>query len=301
MLAVTLASGAGPEARLDYRVEPGVSGCPDEAWVRNAVSARLGRDPFRAQAPLNISVRIGPAGAPAIEGLVEVTRADGTTGRRTIDSPTGDCPELASAVELAITLVIEPRWLAPPKAPPPPAPAPTPPPPPAAAPPVAETPLEVQGRVGPLFIAGNVPGFTLGLALGGALRWPRFSLALEGHVFLPSSITYGELRVSTFTARAALLPCLRLGPFSVCGELAAGALQVESLAALTPRQTTPSVQLGARAEASIPASARLSLAPWLGVGVNVVRTSIGADATPLWVTWPVALSAGVALQVTFSS
>jgi hypothetical protein len=97
-----------PGAQLDYGVAPGLRGCPDEAWIRSAVSARLGRDPFSAEGEVRVVVRISQVKAPALVGQVELTRADGRVGRRSVESETGDCMELASALELAVSLALDP-------------------------------------------------------------------------------------------------------------------------------------------------------------------------------------------------
>lgn len=303
LLAVSV--GAAPTARLSYEVRPGVEGCPDEAWVRGAVAARLGRDPFDASAATAVRARIDRGEGPALEAQVEVERADGTTGRRRLDSPTGDCLELASAVELAITLAIEPLWLTKKPAPPPEPPKPAPSPPPVAAPepPKAPppTPMEVRGRLGLLGTAGGVPGFTGGLTLGGVVAWPRVSVALEGRVHLPTGVDFGFGRAGTFSALGSVVPCLRAGWFSGCGVVSVGAFQVESSAAEVRRATTVMAQAGARVTADVHLTRRLALVPWLEGAVILTRTSIVSGTSTLWVTWPVAVSGGLFIEVNFSS
>jgi len=303
LLAVSVA--AAPTARLSYEVRSGLEGCPDEAWVRGAVAARLGRDPFDASAATAVRARIDRGEGPALEAQVEVERADGTTGRRRLDSPTGDCLELASAVELAITLAIEPLWLTKKPAPLPEPPKPAPPPPPVAAPeppkPPPPTPMEVRGRLGLLGTAGGVPGFTGGLALGGVVAWPRVSVALEGRVHLPTGVDFGFGRAGTFSALGSVVPCLRAGWFSGCGVVSVGAFQVESSAAEVRRATTVMAQAGARVTADVHLTRRLALVPWLEGAVILTRTSIVSGTSTLWVTWPVAVSGGLFIEMNFSS
>lgn len=306
-IVLLVALGAAPTARLSYEVRPGVEGCPDEQWVRNAVAARLGREPFEPTAATVVRARIDRGEGPALEAQVEVERADGTTGRRRLDSPTGDCLELASAVELAITLAIEPLWLTkkpPPEPSPPvvsPAPAPAPVVPPPAPPTPTPTPLELRVRLGVLGTAGGVPGFTGGLLVGGVIAWPRVSVALEGRAHLPSGVDFGFGKASTFSALGSVVPCLRAGWFSGCAVVSVGAFQVESTAAEVRRQTTVMAQAGARATADVRLGRRFALVPWLEGAVILTRTSIVSGTSTLWVTWPVALSGGLLLEVNFSS
>lgn len=304
-IVLLVALGAAPTARLSYEVRPGIEGCPDEQWVRNAVAARLGREPFEATAATVVRARIDRGEGPALEAQVEVERADGTTGRRRLDSPTGDCLELASAVELAITLAIEPLWLTkkPAVEPPPPVvtpvPAPVVPPPALPAPP--PTPLQLRVRLGVLGTAGGVPGFTGGVLLGGVIAWPRVSVALEGRALLPTSVDFGFGKASTFSALGSVVPCLRAGWFSGCAVVSVGAFQVESTAAEVRRQTSVMAQAGARATADVGLGPRFALVPWLEATVILTRTSIVSGTSTLWVTWPVALSGGLLFEVNFSS
>jgi hypothetical protein len=274
---------AAPTARLQYEVRPELSRCPDARWVRSAVASRLGRDPFAEDAKTLVRARIEPTPGPGLTALIEVERADGTTGRRTLESPLGDCLELASAVELAITLAIEPRWL--PKAP-------------ASPEPVTLVP---SGRLGLLATAGGVPGFTGGLLLGGGVAWARFSLSLEGRALWPTGVVFGSSRAQTFSALASVLPCLRLGPVDACAVVTVGALQVDSPSAEVRRVTTVMAQAGARVSAGLRVSPRLALVPWLEGQLVLTRTSLISAGSTLWVTWPVAVSGGLSLQLEFSS
>lgn len=303
-ILLVVAMGAAPTARLSYEVRPGIDGCPDERWVRGAVAARLGRDPFDEHAATVVRARLDRGEGPALEAQVEVERADGTTGRRRLDSPTGDCLELASAVELAITLAIEPLWLTKKPAPPPPEPPKPAPPPPVVVTPKPlppPIPIEVRGRLGVLGTAGGVPGFTGGLLLGGVVAWPRVSVALEGRVHWPTGVDFGFGKASTFSALGSVVPCLRAGWFSGCGVVSVGAFQVESSAAEVRRATTVMAQAGARATADLHLTRRVTLVPWLEGAVVLTRTSIVSGTSTLWVTWPLAVSGGVFIEVNFSS
>jgi hypothetical protein len=302
---VAVALSAGPTARLTWDVQPGLSGCPDEAWVRGAVAARLGRDPFDPSAALSVRARITRGEGAGLDASVEVTRADGSTGRRRLDSPTGDCLELASAVELAVTLAIEPRWLttqrsAPPEPPPAVRDAPPPPAAPPAPPPSAPSPT-VRGRVGLAGSAGGIPGVTAGLTLAGVIEWARASLALEARVSLPTGIAFGFGDASTFSPLASLVPCLRAGWFSGCAVLSVGPFLVDSRAGEVRRSTSAMVQAGARAMVDARLTRRLSLSPWAEVAAVLTQTSVVSGTTALWSTWPVALTGGVFLTVDFSS
>lgn len=295
--------------RLEYRVREGLTQCPDAQWVRSAVAARLGREPFADDAKVVIRASIDAAQGSGLKALVEVERADRTIGRRTLESPQGDCLELASSVELAIALAIEPRWPAKRVEPPLPSTPQALPPEPLIPPlvvvveptPHAPPPPEVRGRIGLLGTAGGVPGVTGGFVVGGGVAWTRFGLFLEGRAHLPSGVVFGGGRAETFSALASALPCLWAGRWSGCGVVSVGAFQVESSIAGVPRATTVVAQAGARVSASFSLTPRLSFLPWLEAAVVLIRTSLVSGPSTIWVTWPVALSGGLTLELNLSS
>src|SRR5204862_4286698 len=110
---------------LIYNPGADTTGCPDEQTLRNAVSARLGYDPFRPDAERTLQVDIVVDRRHERRGLrahVELRDAAGNSaGSRDIGSQRSDCGELASALTLAISIAIDPMILTRPT---PPAPAP---------------------------------------------------------------------------------------------------------------------------------------------------------------------------------
>lgn len=68
------------------------------------MGARLGFDPFRPDADLLIEAKIQRA-EQGLTGTLQVTNREGRrAGRREFTSAAGDCPELASAMGLAMGL-----------------------------------------------------------------------------------------------------------------------------------------------------------------------------------------------------
>lgn len=284
---------AAPGARLEYSVAPGIDGCPDERWVHASVGARLGRDPFVDDAPTRVVVNISRGAPPALVALVEVTRPDGRVGKRTLDSPTGDCLELASAVELAVSLALDPASKRAPVVEPPP-----PPPvkevvvvqPPPVVEPKAVTPF---GRAGLLMTAGGLPGFTGGVLVGGGVLLRHFSVALEGRAHLPTRVLTNDSTTTSFQALASLVPCLELGRVSGCLVGSVGPFQFDDG---SQRQTSVMAQGGARVQVGFEPLQQLRLVPWLEGQVVVTRTTLLRNGVPLWVTWPVAVSGGLFVE-----
>ncbi|MEZ4410129.1 MAG: hypothetical protein R3A52_27180 [Polyangiales bacterium] len=326
-----------PTAVLRYERGEGASACPDAQAVRDAVAARLGYDPFRESAPMTVRATI-TRHRRRLRGRVEVTDAAGAAvGTREIESSRRDCAEIASALTLAVSIVIDPLSLtrpapapAPPAPAPAPAPAPPPPPPPQpvvaapAPPPPAPPPapprpprspsrrpaLEVTLGGGLAF--GHTPGLTGAVTASVGLRWSVVSLAIEGdHAFLSTAAREdggaGEVQGSLSTGR--LVPCLRqrLGARvdgAACGVVALGALGATAVGVDVSRPDTAFY-----AAVGLRLAARVALSPLLGLRVRadllgaltpislVIRD--GTQELVVWSASPAALTAGIDLTATF--
>jgi hypothetical protein len=288
---------AAPSARLEYSVAAGIDGCPDERWVHASVGARLGRDPFVDDAGTRVVVNISRGVPPALVAIVEVTRPDLRVGKRTLDSPTGDCLELASAVELAVSLSLDPGSRRAPVVETPPPPPPRQevvvvqsPPPPVVPPPPAVKPF---GRAGLLMTAGGLPGLSGGVLVGGGILVRSFSLALEGRAHLPTRVLTSDSTTTTFLALASLVPCLELGRFSGCLVGSVGPFQFDDG---SQRQTSVMGQGGARVQVGFEPLQQFRLVPWMEGGVVVTRTTLSRNGVSLWVNWPVAVSGGLFVE-----
>lgn len=304
---ITLILTAGPMARLDYRVAPGLEGCPDEQWVRSAVSARLGRDPFDAAGENAVSVQLARSTGAALVATVEVVRPDGRVGRRTLDSPTGDCLELASAMELAIALALDPsaRKAAPSVDAGAPAPLPVdagvplPPvvePPVTVAAPAPPPPSSVSPFVGAsvLLTAGALPGVSGGLLVGGGVKVANFRISVEGRLHLPTRVLAGSSATSTFLALGAVVPCLDVGRVSACLAAAAGPFQFDDG---FERATTVMAHVGPRVGVRFEPSKLVSVLPWVEAGVVLTRTTLVHSGRVVWVSWPLSISGGISLEL----
>jgi hypothetical protein len=99
-----------PFVRLEVFYAPGIElVCPDEETIKNAVSARLGYEPFDAAAPRRLTARVSRVGTDLV-GEVRLTDDAGSLlGERRLDGGGADCMELSRALELAISIAIDPR------------------------------------------------------------------------------------------------------------------------------------------------------------------------------------------------
>jgi hypothetical protein len=284
------AEGTTAPMRLHYQRGAGAESCPDEAELRAAIAAHLGSDPFSDEGKRLVEITIERQDGQLL-AHVGMAGETGTVGERTLHSSSPECRELAAAVALAISMVIDPLAPATPavqEAPP------TMPPPSAwenpAAPAAAASSEsaavtaattaaanEQKPTPGPAFAlslavlgaAGAAAEPTLGLSLQAGVAWPLVSLGIEGQAVLPvhqqvQSSTGATGTVDTFQLTASFVPCLTRWHLGVCGLVSAGATRVSASSPMEPRtQWGPYVGLGARVFGSLP------LLDWLDARLQV--------------------------------
>jgi hypothetical protein len=301
--AAAAPSGRAGAVALTYTLEAGTGGCPDERWIRQSVAGRLGYDPFDLRAPLRVEARISRVDR-ALVGNLEVTDETGELrGRRQLTSSEGDCLELASAMELAIAIAVDPLVLTRPEPAPPvtaPAPEPEPPPAPAAPPPVSRPGPAFLAGVGLLGSAGVSPSPVAGFSGVGIFRWERFSLALEGRADLTSTVAHRGGTVSSSVLLASAVPCAHLGGMAACAVVSAGALRVTGQFVPPARRvSSPMLLGGVRVQAELPLGQRFVLLPWVQGQAVLSRTTVLSGEETVWVTAPFTGALGLAAAVRF--
>ncbi len=234
-----LASAESPPAvRLLYTRGPGAEACPEQAAVRDAVAARIGYVPFDERAARLVIVAVASA-SPTLHARIELGVPTGTiVGLRELSSTSRDCKELAAAVELALSIAIDPlSFTRPAGARPPPSSrahlraeaqgsAPRSEVRATASPPVEERPrLQIAASVGGVLAIGSAPSVAGGIALQGRLQWRWASIALEGRVDLPAYLDVAGGRVSTSLLLASVLGCGHYRWLFGCLEVGAGAMR----------------------------------------------------------------------------
>jgi len=102
------AKGAAPfYVSLRYEVDASAERCWDEAEFRRHVARSVGYDPFRADAPVSVDVRVGGS-TDLVDGRVEWHNAAGAgMGERRFRAKDGDCTKLLTEMSFAIGLQIE--------------------------------------------------------------------------------------------------------------------------------------------------------------------------------------------------
>ena len=288
------ASAAGDYARLRYEVDDPGGKCANEAAFRARVVSRLGYDPFREEAALDLHVRVVARG-PTVRAEITSAQPGKSSGKRTLEDPR--CDALGETLASAVALVLDPVAAAgaPPAPPadepgaadplPPPSPAPASRPPPER--PQAPAPATDADAALVLAVYADVtggfaraPATLLGGRLGVGFRRAWFSLAAEGHVETspePANVTPRD-RVEASAFSGALVACMNRNVFQLCSVTTVGSRTVKALDVLGPRaQSALFVVLGVRGGVEVPLSGAIALRASAELGVPLLRTTYTID------------------------
>jgi hypothetical protein len=315
-------------AVLRYLRDPSASRCPDESALRGAVAARLGYDPFHAEAPLTIMVSITRAQRGLRARVWRESPNAPPSTPRTLESPHLDCAELAGVVALTVAIAVDPITAAGAQpsaapsassspapvsegssAPPEPSAAPrsaaaieaSPSPSPSSAPPRSGDSATIHPtvRVGILGSLGFQPIAAVGFSAAGGIRWRAYSLELEATATIPSAVTDANgvrARAGVFTG--AIVPCAHVGWFAACGIVMVGAMRGEIENATPNSIATPFAAVGARAALNLRIAGPFRFYAHADVLAALTPTELRLDGATIWSSFPVSgtLGAGVAVH-----
>jgi hypothetical protein len=103
------AANAGPRAvHLVYNRGAGAEQCPSQAELQQGIIARLGRDPFWGHGARQVWITISRSGTELVATIAAQPEDGGAAQVRAVTSRRAACAELASAVELALAIAIDP-------------------------------------------------------------------------------------------------------------------------------------------------------------------------------------------------
>jgi hypothetical protein len=322
VIPVGLASAAeapGPTfVRFAYERGEAVGACPDQAAIQLGVAARLGYDPFRPDATFRLRASI-ERGAGALEARIEMIDGQGRlTAERRLQSRQRDCAELASSVELAISIAIDPLGqgrargvaaMAPARSPESSvAPAESQAPPPvesahaaspaqdaATAPPLVSR--FVLAAVGALRVA---PSPNLGVVAGASVGRRWWSLALEARADWPASTSLRAGEVSSAIYVGTLVPCVHHGVVAVCALASAGAQRVAGNGLVQARSAIDAyAAVGGRLGADLPLSGHFALTLHGDVSAPLTPMHLQVDGGTVWTSPALAVALGLGLAAIF--
>jgi len=253
--------------------------CPDDRAVRSAVARRLGYDPFDDSAAELLSARITEQEG-GLEGTVELRDETGQVlGRRKVSTTARDCVELAGALVLAVSIVLDPPAI------------------PAAPEPAPEPTMTLLGRLGGHAALGAAPATSLGVTAGLVGRRKDRSLGIEARVDLPRSEEDSGGRIRTSSVIGLLSLCGHWRALGGCGTAGAGAIHAsgegfENAAAAT----RPLALAGPRLFFTWPVGGPVSLIVHADGMVALVQTNLRVGGDLVWSTPVFSGVLGAALQ-----
>jgi len=322
LASFTTAAAAAPKrtARLTYNRGAGAGDCPDVEVIRAGVAARLGYEPFDDRGELLVSASVSRTGR-VLEARIQIGGAGGSAAaERKLSSRQSDCLELASAMELALSIAIDPlagsRPRSDPAPPPPdrPRPPPDPPrvivvrepaPPPAPPPAVPKVPIVFQVKLGGLGAIGAAPAASVGGTVQASARRGSFSIGLEGRGDLATTTTLdyngtqvGEMETSLLTG--VLVPCAFRGVLEGCALVSAGEIRASARGLDRPQQVTaPFLAVGARVGLEVPLGSILSVGVHADLLVPVSETVLRVSGQPVWTSPAISGALGATIGARF--
>lgn len=304
-------AGAFPTTRLTYQRGAGAEHCPDEAVLREAVSARLGYDPFFPWANRTIVARIEADGG-IVRGFVELLDEQGVVrGSRKLHAKENQCEELVSGMALAISIAIDPTSLdrggkAPARAseseekdpegeewaeaqrgrsdfsgkPPgkktyllPPAPAP----------PSKPLTLIPELDLGAAASTGLAPSVGIGPLFEVGARLGRLSIGLTGLYQFVLDRAAGAGSVSSSYAEGGLVGCYHFGVAFACARVSAGRLSVSGSGISRPSSAAGIVwRVGPRGGVVLPISKTLGVRFTFDASFDLGRQTVKLDQQDIW-------------------
>jgi hypothetical protein len=306
-LGTAWAAPTGPTpVRFSYTRGQGAEGCPDQEMLMSSVSALMGHAPWDSAASRRLDVLVQQRGGRLV-ARIELRDGDAPAGTRDLSSAHLDCKELAAAMELAISIAIDPLGASRQR--------------PVAAPrqpsqlPDRELPrrsrtdgrpapqgLQLAVGVGGAVTVGSSPSVAGGVELQAGLRWPHLSLALEGRIDLPAhrEVTGGQL--GSWMGLGSALGCGHLSRFFGCGLVSVGALRLSGHERVVVEDATQLyVAGGLRLGAGVRVVSLLSLRAHADLLVPFNRISVveASSEAQLWEMPPVSGVFGLSAVGTF--
>ncbi len=293
-------------AELSYEAASGTA-CPDEAWLRQAVTTRLGYDPFASDSDYRIDARIESDGEPdggasSLAGRIRLSGRDGVVvGERSLQA--SDCEHLAKAMALVVALSLDalasnvPPKVEPTQAQPVRASTSIPLPTATSTPPSRR--YQIRLGLGVEGSLGTEPSPTAGVMASGELSWTNFSLGLGLRADLPGNQSFASAVVSSDLWASVMNGCIRSSVGGLCLLMAVGLLENKGTGLLDSRHYERLFMApGLRGQIDLQAGpARLH--PSLDAYVPLFHYRLLVDDEQVWSTPSVAVSLGISatLQV----
>ncbi|WP_437513484.1 hypothetical protein [Sorangium sp. So ce1099] len=296
-------AGAAPQraaVQLEYRRAPGAERCPGEALLREEMARQLGYDPVDPAAELQASALVFRGPSREMHATMELHDAEGAvTWSRHLVAYNDDCRELVMNMALSLRVALDPSLRVQP-APAPDAgwgPEPASPFEAAAAAPVRLAGPELRLGVAAAAVFGVLQDTTPGTALHVALRYPSFSIGLEGHVQWPAAMSVDREAVSTWIAAANAVPCSQARHLFACAFVSLGVATTSSAGVELIDTSSFWLATGPRVGIEMPFSDRIAVQVYGDIVLRLSELRIETPEAVLWV--PPSVGGLVGLRVDF--
>ena len=290
-----------PYVQLAYEVAPEVR-CPDERYLRDALTSRMGYDPVRPEGQGRVEVRVVAAGAGSLSAVVTFQpEPTAKTTRRALAANDGRCVDLVQAVAVTLAILVDPfgehrergaraaeadrasRAIEPKTS----APAQTAEAPERvqssevrdAASPPPRTPVHLEAWGAGVASLGRVPELGLGGAVGAFVRRGAVAAGLYGlGETTPAAVELGRGRVSASLLGGGLEACFAGELARVCaiGALGSYAGRDDTVASPVTRRALYA-EAGVRAALRVRLASRLGLVAFVEGAVPLVRPELVVD------------------------
>ena len=298
-------------AQLRYELDDPGGQCASETAFRARVASRLGYDPFRDQAGVQLRVHVIAQGKSARADITS-TQQGKPSGKRSLED--SRCDALAETLASAVALLLDPVGASAPD-PEPPTPPPLPPAtpvvlpqpmtarseperPPTAPPKPTGTAIAAFAYVDATVAFARAPSAMLGARLGLGIRAGSLSLAGEAQAETVPGTTAPSAkdRIEMSAFSASLVPCGNVGALQLCGALTLGSRQATALD--VDRPTTVGAffaVVSLRAGIEVPLSRTLAFRAHGAVGIPLLRNAYTVDQSLLFTSSPLDGGLGVGL------
>lgn len=299
-LLVATQAQATQTVSLELMNEGTASLCPEESVFKALVSAKLGRDPFLADAPLQAMVSFSLQGE-RVFGKLSLKDASGVEiGKRSVDAERASCILVAQTLAMALALAVDPAVLRTTPARPLTSEVSAKPPPASsldAVPRPAPPPMAVWSvNAGGSFILGAMPSWAMGPRIELGWRRDNDSVLMEGSLFPQATWTNSEGKVQTSLLRGGVSGCRHLNGFGFCLRATGGLLRAEGQDFyVSKRGSAPTATVG---PAVVYERRLFQHLQWkIGVSADAAffRSRLTLDDRELWFAPPLSAEAFVSL------
>ncbi|WP_437281411.1 hypothetical protein WME90_12870 [Sorangium sp. So ce375] len=294
------AGAAPPRAavQLEYRRAPGAERCPGEALLREEMARQLGYDPVEPEAAAQAKALVFVGPGREVHATMDIYDAEGSIAwSRHLVAYNDDCKELVMNMALSLRVALDPSLHVQPA----PAPLPPPVPPPAdaaAAAPARRAWPELRVGVAGTAVFGTLQEATAGTALHVALRYPSFSLGLEGQAQWPVTIRLNETAsIKTWLAAANVMPCSQRRRLFVCAFVSVGVVTTSSTDTEIIDTSALWLATGPRAGIEMPISDRLAVEFYGDLVLRLSELRVESQQGVLWTPPAAGGLVGVRLDV----